>query len=87
MLRKLVSGLALAAILPFSLGLAPVRGPRKFHLTVTWEKHSPDGVSRDQILINGQFPGPVLEINEGEDVWVTVENKLPEATTIHYHGM
>jgi FtsP/CotA-like multicopper oxidase with cupredoxin domain len=91
MLRKLVSGLALAAVLPFSLGLtsplAPLTGPRQFNLTVTWEKHSPDGVSRDMILINGQFPGPVMEINEGEEVWVTVQNLLPYHTTMHYHGM
>ena len=91
MFRKLVSGLALAAILPFSLGLtprlAPAIGPRKFHLTLTWEKYAPDGVSRDMILINGQFPGPLLEINEGEDVWVTVDNHMPYNTTMHYHGM
>lgn len=91
MLRKLLSGLALATVLPFSQGLtsplAPVIGPRLFHLTVTWEKYSPDGISRDMILVNGQFPGPVMEINEGDEVWVTVQNLLPYNTTMHYHGM
>lgn len=88
MLRKL---LALATVLPCSLGLAsrlaPGNGPRRFDLTVTWEKHAPDGISRDMILINGQFPGPVMEINEGDEVWVTVHNLMPYNTTMHYHGM
>ena len=91
MLRKLVSGLALAIVLPFSLGLnsplESVDGPRRFDLTVTWEKNAPDGISRDMILINGQFPGPILEINEGEEVWVNVRNHMPFNTTMHYHGM
>lgn len=39
------------------------------------------------ILINGQFPGPVMEINEGDEVWVTVHNLMPYNTTMHYHGM
>lgn len=90
MLQRLVSGLALAtgllSGLTLSSPLAPISGPRKFDLTVTWEKHAPNGISREMILINGQFPGPVLDINEGEDVWVTVHNKLPFNTTLHFHG-
>jgi FtsP/CotA-like multicopper oxidase with cupredoxin domain len=91
MLRKLVSGLAVAAALSSSLGLAsplaPSYGPRQFHLTLTWDQFDPDGISRDMIRINGQFPGPVIEVNEGDEVWVTVQNLLPFNTTMHYHGM
>ncbi|KAM5446184.1 hypothetical protein McanCB49686_008082 [Microsporum canis] len=39
------------------------------------------------ILINGQFPGPVLEANEGDEVWVEVFNLTPFNTTMHYHGI
>ncbi|PMD17252.1 multicopper oxidase [Hyaloscypha hepaticicola] len=84
MLRKLVSGLAWATILPFSLSLD---SPRQFQLTVTWENRSPDGFSRNMILVNGQSPGPAIEINEGEEVWVTVLNQMPFPTTMHYHGI
>jgi len=61
-------------------------GPRTFDLTLTWESHAPDGFAREMVLINGQFPGPLLEINQGEDVEVRVHNKMPFNTTVHYHG-
>ncbi|KAI0201408.1 multicopper oxidase [Astrocystis sublimbata] len=62
-------------------------GPRKFDLTVTWENRAPNGVSRDMILVNGQSPGPMIEVNEGDDVWVAVHNQMPFNTTMHYHGI
>lgn len=62
-------------------------GPRKFELTLTWEKHAPDGFEREMILVNGQFPGPLLELNQGDDVEIVVHNKMPYNTTIHCHGM
>ncbi|KAI5920541.1 multicopper oxidase [Camillea tinctor] len=37
--------------------------------------------------INGQFPGPLLEMNEGDDVVILVKNESPYNTTIHYHGI
>jgi len=60
--------------------------PRSFDLTLTWEKHAPDGFEKKMILTNGQFPGPLLEINYGDDVAVTVHNKMPFNTKVHYHG-
>ena len=36
---------------------------------------------------NGQSPGPTLECVEGDKVRIFVTNKLPEHTTIHWHGM
>jgi manganese oxidase len=36
---------------------------------------------------NGQSPGPTLEAVEGDKVRVFVTNKLPEHTTVHWHGM
>lgn len=36
---------------------------------------------------NGSTPGAVLEAIEGERVRIYVTNKLPEATTIHWHGV
>lgn len=35
---------------------------------------------------NGQSPGPTLEAVEGDKVRIFVTNKLPEHTTIHWHG-
>ncbi|KAK0648461.1 multicopper oxidase [Cercophora newfieldiana] len=61
--------------------------PKTFELTFTWEKHAPDGFKKEMILTNGKFPGPVLELNHGDDVEVTVRNKLPFNTTVHFHGI
>src|SRR5215471_15344993 len=36
---------------------------------------------------NGQAPGPTIEAVEGDKVRIFVTNKLPEYTTIHWHGM
>ena len=36
---------------------------------------------------NGSVPGPAIEVNEGDRVRVIFTNKLPEATTVHWHGL
>ena len=36
---------------------------------------------------NGQSPGPTIECVEGDKVRIFVTNKLPEHTTIHWHGI
>ena len=36
---------------------------------------------------NGQAPGPTIEAVEGDKVRIFVTNKLPEYTTVHWHGM
>jgi FtsP/CotA-like multicopper oxidase with cupredoxin domain len=41
------------------------------------------------VLINGQFPGPLIEANWGDTISVTVHNRLndPEdGTSLHWHG-
>jgi manganese oxidase len=36
---------------------------------------------------NGSSPGPMIEIYEGDRVRVIFENRLPEASSIHWHGL
>lgn len=36
---------------------------------------------------NGVQPGPVLRLRQGAPFRATVENGLPEATTVHWHGI
>jgi FtsP/CotA-like multicopper oxidase with cupredoxin domain len=59
---------------------------RHFNLELTWKVGSPDGFEREMIFINNQYPGPALELTQGEWAEITVVNKLPFNTTIHYHG-
>jgi len=35
---------------------------------------------------NGQSPGPTLEVVEGDRVRIFVTNRLPEHTSVHWHG-
>merc|ERR1712093_269443 len=48
---------------------------------------APDGVSREVYLINGQQPGPLIEVDEGDELEVFVKNALPVESTIHWHGL
>lgn len=36
---------------------------------------------------NGQTPGPTIEAVEGDRVRIIVTNRLPEPTTVHWHGL
>jgi len=45
------------------------------------------GAKTEIFAYNGQFPGPTLEFREGDRVTVHFRNQLPEATTIHWHGL
>jgi FtsP/CotA-like multicopper oxidase with cupredoxin domain len=36
---------------------------------------------------NGQVPGPTIEANVGDRIEVRLKNSLPQATTIHWHGV
>ncbi|KAK3162483.1 hypothetical protein QOZ80_1BG0090060 [Eleusine coracana subsp. coracana] len=41
----------------------------------------------DIIAVNGQLPGPAIEVNEGDAVVVNVINASPYNLTIHWHGV
>ncbi|KAJ5913138.1 Multicopper oxidase type 2 [Penicillium tannophilum] len=59
----------------------------QFDLDLTWEKGAPDGNVREMVFMNGQFPGPELRLDQGDDVEVTVHNHLPFNTSVHFHGI
>ena len=37
--------------------------------------------------VNGDYLGPTIRVARGDKVAVDVENRLPEASTLHWHGM
>ncbi len=63
-------------------------GWKEFHLIAEPVKReiSP-GMIANLWGYNGQSPGPTLECVEGDKVRIFVTNKLPEHTTIHWHGV
>lgn len=64
----------------------PDSSPKIFNWEITWSSGAPDGNTRNMFKINGGFPGPKLEVTEGDNVEVRVINQSPYNTTIHHHG-
>ena len=65
-----------------------VDGVKVFHLIaeeVLNHEFAP-GLNADCWGFNGQVHGPVIEAVEGDRIRMYVTNKLPEATSIHWHG-
>jgi len=60
---------------------------REYFWTVADKEYNPDGVYRPMILINEEYPGPMIEVNEGDTIVVHVDNQGTNATAIHWHGM
>ncbi|VDB90104.1 unnamed protein product [Peniophora sp. CBMAI 1063] len=60
---------------------------REYHFTVGHVVGAPDGVERDMLVVNGMYPGPTIEANQGDRLLVTVQNNLDERTSIHWHGL
>ncbi|CAG8466554.1 10481_t:CDS:2, partial [Cetraspora pellucida] len=60
---------------------------RIYNLTITKGPSSPDGFKRDIYLINGRFPGPLIEADKDDTIVINVKNELCEDTTIHSHGI
>jgi hypothetical protein len=51
-------------------------GPKKFELSLTWEEGAPDGVKREMVFVNGEYPGPPLVVEQGDDVEVSVDRAV-----------
>ncbi|KXL45905.1 hypothetical protein M433DRAFT_154115 [Acidomyces richmondensis BFW] len=64
---------------------APQR--REYYWEIRDCVHNPDGVYRPMMLVNNQFPGPLIEVNEGDTIVVHVNNQAANATSIHWHGI
>ena len=48
---------------------------------------APDGTPQQMLVINGQYPGPLVEANWGDWIEITVHNDLQHnGTGIHWHG-
>ena len=61
---------------------------KEFHLVAEpVQRELAPGMIADLWGYNGQTPGPTIEAVEGDKVRIFVTNKLPEHTTVHWHGM
>ena len=63
-------------------------GKRHFRLEArTGQREFLTGLGTPTIGFNGDYLGPTLRMKRGDDVEIEVLNRLPETTTVHWHGM
>ncbi|KAJ7616530.1 laccase 14 [Roridomyces roridus] len=79
--------LAALALLPSASYAAQV----VFDLNIVNAQLAPDGFTRDTVVPNGTFPGPVFTVQKGHSVVIHTHNQLTDpgmrrSTSIHWHG-
>ena len=63
------------------------KGVKEFHLIAEpVVREIAPGMKANLWGYNGQSPGPTIEVVEGDRVRIFVTNRLPEQTSIHWHG-
>ncbi|HEY1213793.1 MAG TPA: copper resistance system multicopper oxidase [Bryobacteraceae bacterium] len=94
--RRFVQGLAaaggIATMVPTAaraedIGGIPVLSGTTIDLTLSEMPVNITGRRRTATVINNAMPGPILRLREGDTVSIRVANKLPETSSIHWHGV
>jgi FtsP/CotA-like multicopper oxidase with cupredoxin domain len=75
--------------------IAPVRARELVHLedgdTLRLDaglvRRTLNGRSYTMFAFNGQQPGPLIEVVRGSRITVMLRNRLPQPTTVHWHGI
>ena len=63
-------------------------GKKHFRLEArTGQREFLPGLVTPTIGFNGDYLGPTLRMKRGDEVAIEVVNRLPETTTVHWHGM
>ncbi|MET7772772.1 multicopper oxidase domain-containing protein [Nocardia sp. NPDC005366] len=76
------------AIPPLATGTTEPDGTRVFELEMRQgRKEFQPGRLTNTWGFNGDYLGPTLRAHRGERVRVDIRNALPEASTVHWHGM
>lgn len=61
---------------------------KEYHLNIDEQMVNITGKSLKRITVNGQFPAPLLEFEEGDEAVIHVHNKLKNKdSSIHWHGL
>jgi len=88
--RHFVQGLAAGAglVLPaYAQQAVPELSGTEFDLTLSELPVNITGRRRIATVVNNAMPGPLLRLREGTDVTIRVHNRLPETSSIHWHGL
>ena len=88
-------GMAVSAMLPSwaqsaTPGLVstlPTVSGENIAMTIGHTPFKVDGRMGHAVTINGTVPGPLVRLQEGQNVRLAVTNRLDEDTSIHWHGL
>ncbi|TCZ61057.1 copper resistance system multicopper oxidase [Roseicella aquatilis] len=69
------------------LGLATPALAQRYDLTLEERVVNINGTDRPAVTVNGQFPGPLLRLREGEEAVIRVTNRMDRESSIHWHGL
>ncbi|GEK90201.1 multicopper oxidase family protein [Alkalibacterium putridalgicola] len=66
----------------------PEEGKAEFDLNVQYgKKEFIEGQETETLGYNGDYLGPIIRVDKGDDVKINVANTLDEPTTVHWHGL
>jgi FtsP/CotA-like multicopper oxidase with cupredoxin domain len=67
--------------------LARLRDGDTLRLEAGLVRRTIGGRSHTMFAFNGQQPGPLIEVARGSEVTVVLINRLPDSTSVHWHGI
>ncbi len=60
---------------------------RRFALTAAETQFDLGGLTVNTWAYGGRLPGPEIRVTAGDQIALTLHNRLPQPTTIHWHGL
>ena len=58
-----------------------------YPLTASFVKNTINGITIRMLAYNGQIPGPILQVKQGDSIKIDFKDNLDEPTTVHWHGI
>ncbi|CAO2142559.1 unnamed protein product [Urochloa humidicola] len=87
-IQRVLATFTMAAIVFFSATTLPVAASFIEHTFVVSQVNMTHLCKETPVIVvNGQLPGPMINVTEGDSVVVHVINKSPSNITIHWHGV
>ena len=67
----------------------PIRKILEYDFRISWFVGAPNGIPKNILGVNGQFPGPTIRGTKGDLLRVRVTNAIQtkENVSIHFHGL
>ena len=67
--------------------IVSVKNNDTYSLSASFVKNTINDKTIRMLSYNGQIPGPILRVKQGDSIKVNFKNNLDEPTTVHWHGL